>query len=295
MAKAIVTLVIGDKHHNLWRKLALPSWQRYAARHGYEIIAIERPLDESEFAKRRNVTWQKLLVLDHSEVRRFERVLWLDSDIVINDLTAPCPVDQTPPELVGAVADQALLSHPALAGPFSRINHWPGTSEELARAGYQINGLAPAGDFYLNSGTLVLSRDHRTLLQEVYAASEDGGRLYDEQFFLSAILLRRRLFHPLDPRFNQLWLDYKHASYAMLRIAPSMLSLCIATALSNCFFLHFAGRHRDMERFDPAVTISGERFSLPPQYMRTIAEEWAGLAAVVERERQNATIEGTPL
>ena len=175
MAKAIVTLVIGDKHRNLWQKLALPSWQRYAARHGYEIIAIERPLDDSEFAKRRNVTWQKLLILDYPEVRRFERVLWLDSDIVINDITAPCPVNQTPAELVDAVADQGAFVSSRLAGPFSRINHWQAHRRRTGPGGLPDQRIGkPAADFYLNSGTLVLSRDHRALLSR--GVCRVGGR-----------------------------------------------------------------------------------------------------------------------
>ena len=282
--KAIVTLIVGQRHAQLWQTLALPSWQRYAARHGYEIVALDRFPDESSFARERHLTWQKMLVLGHPAVARFERVLWLDSDIIINDAVAPCPVEQTPPERVGAVADQALLSHPALATPFARINHAQGGVAEVARAGYRVNGLEPPCDFWLNSGVLVLSPAiHRELFEEIYRGSKPLANVYDEQFPLTYELVRRGLYQPIDPRFNQLWLEYKAASYPLLRVAPALLSMCVATALDNSFFLHFAGRHQDLARFDPRVQVSADRFALPPDYIRGVAQEWGAFAALIER------------
>lgn len=277
-SKAMVTLVMGDEHRNLWQSLARPSWERFAARHGYEMIVLDRPLDDSPPAMRRSLTWQKLLAPGHPRVREFDRVLWIDSDILIHDAIAPCPIEQTPTDRIGAVPDQALLSHPSLAIPFSRVNHWNGAAADLARAGYRSHGIEPPADFWFNSGVLTLSAAHRELLEEVYRAWPISGNLYDEQFPLSNEILRRGLYHPLDPRFNQLWLDYKHGAYGFLRIAPAMMPLCIAMALRNCFFLHFAGRRHDMSHFDPKVSAGDDRFDLPPEYVRRVAGEWSALA-----------------
>src|SRR6185437_2993264 len=112
MGKAIVTLVAGDSYQRLWNLYSRPSWERYAARHSYRLIVLDRALDESaQWGAERSLAWQKLLILGRPELQGVDRVLWLDSDIVIND-AAPCAVDGVPEEKIGAVQDQCLLSHP---------------------------------------------------------------------------------------------------------------------------------------------------------------------------------------
>src|SRR6185437_4094607 len=150
MSKAIVTLVVGEPHASVWRSKALPSWERFARRHGYEIVVFDDLLDDSPAGRERSPSWQKLLTLAHPRVEPFERVLWLDADIIVNDAAAPCPVEQTPPQLVGAVVDQVLGRHPPLAAVLARINNnFPGGPAELARYLYEGNGLSVAGEFLL--------------------------------------------------------------------------------------------------------------------------------------------------
>jgi hypothetical protein len=69
MTKAIVTLAVGDEYRALWNAKARPSWERYAARHGYELIALHEPIDTSPLG-RRPMSWQKLLVLGASASER---------------------------------------------------------------------------------------------------------------------------------------------------------------------------------------------------------------------------------
>jgi hypothetical protein len=104
MTKAIVTLVVGAKHLSLWNAHARPSWEHYARRHGYRMLVFDQLLDASPLGAQRSPAWQKLLVLGRQELKAFDRVLWLDCDIVISD-SAPCAVEHVPVEKVGAVPD----------------------------------------------------------------------------------------------------------------------------------------------------------------------------------------------
>ena len=100
VANALVTAIIGEKHRSLWETHARESWQRYAARHGYEIVLITEPLDKSEFGRSRHVAWQKLLLFSLPGIERFERVAWVDSDIIINAAMAPDLFEGVPAEIL---------------------------------------------------------------------------------------------------------------------------------------------------------------------------------------------------
>lgn len=284
MSKAIVTLAVGEAFASLWQSKARPSWERYAARHGYELIVLEEPLDTSPLGQR-PMSWQKLLALSHPRVAGFERVLWIDGDVIINDASAPCAVSQTPPDRVGAVQDLALLSHPSLAEPFERANHWNGTNATLAQEIYRRNGLAAPAPFILNCGVLVLSRSHRELLEQVYRAAPQGPYSYYEQVGLSHALLSRGLYHPISPRFNALWLEYRHATYPFVGALPALLPLCIAVALRNAYFLHFAGFREDMLGHDPNLVAGAEGIGVSGATLRGLAAALLGTAERLENRK----------
>src|SRR5215208_6072431 len=105
MSKAIVTAIIGDKHRNLWERHARDSWERYARRHGYEIVLVEDVIDSTDVGKSRSVPWQKLLIFSQPRIAGFERVVWIDADVVINDADAPDVAAGVPLEKIAAVED----------------------------------------------------------------------------------------------------------------------------------------------------------------------------------------------
>src|SRR5215469_15572908 len=88
MKAAIVTLAIGDAYLNRWRAYCKPGWSRYAERHNFELIVIDRPLDQTPRAAARSPAWQKCLVLRPDIAGSFDRIVWIDSDVLINDRRA---------------------------------------------------------------------------------------------------------------------------------------------------------------------------------------------------------------
>jgi lipopolysaccharide biosynthesis glycosyltransferase len=277
MSKAIVTAIIGDKYRKPWEQHARESWQRYARRHGYEIVLVEEPIDTSELGKRRSMPWQKLLIFSQPRIAGFERVVWIDADIVINDADAPDVAEGVPLEKIAAVEDQALLSHPALASVFQKLNPQQGSgNESRARVRYLAADLSPRFDRFFNTGVLVLSpRHHREVFEHVYRHHRETPDSFAEQMALSWEMLERDLFSPLDARFNVLWIEYKFAFYQFLRAFGALGGLCVANALANSFFLHFAMHPQDMALVNPAIKVSWDGLSFPREMLNQLEQNIA--------------------
>lgn len=79
-SKAIVTLAIGNNFLERWKSLCQLNWQQYADKHGYALVCIDTPLDNSERAQQRSPSWQKCLILSQEFAQQYERVVWIDSE-----------------------------------------------------------------------------------------------------------------------------------------------------------------------------------------------------------------------
>lgn len=101
---AIVSMVIGERFRCQWVELCQAEWINYAKRHGFDIIMINHPLDDSTRAASRSPAWQKLLILDQPWALKYERIVWLDSDILINP---------TAPNILGSVPDHSHIGVPS--------------------------------------------------------------------------------------------------------------------------------------------------------------------------------------
>jgi hypothetical protein len=260
--KAIVTMTLGDEFVDLWQRYCRPNWEMYARRHGYDIINIDAPLDDSERAQRRFAGWQKCLILRPDIAGRYERVVWMDSDIVINPEQSPCIASEVPPDMVGAV-DAFSCPTSAL---FGLAMH---RYAEVEPDGHALG--ADAFEYYLmygfprgfagvvQSGVLVLSNKHRQAMEDVYDKYEEkpgGAAWHGEMRPLSYELLKTGLVHWIDNRFNVSWPIYKCLHYPFLldaepRDLPS-LKACVNVAYLNNYFLHFPGnKYPDMTLVEP--------------------------------------------
>src|SRR6266571_5654160 len=89
MKAAIVTLAIGDAYLNRWRAHCESGWSRYAERHGLELIVIDKPLDQTFRAAARSPAWQKCPVLRPDIAGSFDRIIWIDSDVLSSTIARP--------------------------------------------------------------------------------------------------------------------------------------------------------------------------------------------------------------
>jgi hypothetical protein len=253
MRTAIVTIAIGAEHEAYWWRHCRHNWQSYADRCGYDLIPIHKPLDDSNRAAGRSPAWQKLLVLRLEIAGKYDRIVLLDSDIVINR-DAPPIVPLVPLPAIGAVISGGAI-HPALRNMFLRRTGVPGCqyasrkpddriSRDHARNYYTAAGLTPF-DRIINTGVLVLASDyHSDLCERIYALDVPETRSY-EQIHLSHAILSAGLLHELDARWN--WVLYEvmvaHAPHVLNltgREFEEQASIVALVEFDNAFFLHFA-------------------------------------------------------
>lgn len=230
MKTAVCTLVIGERFQNLFSKYSEQSWRAYAQEHGYELLVFDKPFAD---LPGKSFAWQKLLLLDQPDLRDFDRIVWLDADIIIKRGAPPLEV---PP---------GKLGH-ALERPFTGD----------ARSWYEYFSLPPAPEV-IQTGVLSLEHAHAPILRSALGYPET--RMF-EMPALSLQIARSGLGHRLDPRFNAVpmtimldrlprWmLENKpikellwHSHYPPLRRA-------LREACEQNWFIHAAGAKRDLAR-----------------------------------------------
>jgi hypothetical protein len=247
---AIVSVVIGETYEAMWGQLCAASWIAYVERMGFDLIVFKARLDPADA---RSPAWQKLLILALPWMQRYERVVWLDSDIIISPGAPDILEFAGPPEKVGLVLEGARLSpaeqqvylerlHKMIAPPDSLDYLW--SNSQIAA--YHADGLPPHGELY-NTGVMVLSpRHHTELLRGVYECPE-RTRLY-EQAHLSHLLIEGGLAHEISPRFNwgimesmRLYLDEEVLAGLSENALGGIVTALVRAEMRNAYFLHFYG------------------------------------------------------
>lgn len=279
-SQAIVTLAIGEKYVQQWKQLCEQNWRVYADQYGYDIICIDTPLDTSERAKKRSPAWQKCLILSQDFSQKYERIIWVDSDILINHAIAPNITQNVPLEKIGAVETWSGPTPELYAEALERMTQYcqilgyPTIANPQARDYYKNYGLPPDFDTVVQTGVMVFSpQHHREILEQVYNNYEEkpGGEWNYEMRPLSYELLKANLVHWIDYRFNNIWTTDKYLFYPFLletkrnlftkikNKLPSFLKksakdeylrYCVNTSFMNSYFLHFAGAAHEMKLVD---------------------------------------------
>ena len=273
-SKAIVTLAIGEPYYGHWKRFCENNWKTYAQKYGYDLVCLHRPLDESQRAQSRSPSWQKCLILTQDSLRQYHRIVWLDSDILINPHTAPDICDGIPENKIGGTEDINFSRSESIASARyleRAFKFWPGAIiNRTAQEYYSRFGLPDDCPLCMNTGVLVMSPQHRDLLEYVYYSyDERGGREWHmEMRPLSYHIAKSGQAHWIDSRFNLMWPYLEIMYYPFLlhatrnangkgrrfsilgdgvaglfreRISRKSLSDCLNAAFHLSYFLHFGG------------------------------------------------------
>ncbi|MBD1217750.1 MAG: hypothetical protein H9536_10600 [Aphanizomenon flos-aquae Clear-A1] len=282
-SKAIVTLLIGQKYQERWKTICAKNWQQYADKHGYDLVCIDKPLDNSARAQNRSPAWQKCLILGDERVKNYDRVVWIDSDILINP-NSPCVVSQVPDKYkIGAVemfSGPLNESFPKTSGEsemlIDRAKQYWGWSFRTGKEWYNRSDLPSDFNNVVQTGMIVLSPNyHHEILEFTYKNYEQHKNASFEMESLSYELVKTNSVHWLDYRFNRLWIECMLRDYPFLLQSISSESkiirglrcltenvynpngkitkYCLTTALLNNFFLHFAGTSQFMSSVNTNV------------------------------------------
>lgn len=234
----------------MWLQVFAGSWAKYAARHGYDIVPIDRPVDPTPRAAERSPHWQKLLILEHPALAAHDDVVWVDADILINHHTAPCIASAAPGPGIGVVSHlHAMGTGEGLDNRWNRV-FWHGEGWFQGERGpsvaerYALAGLPDDAADMTNTGVLVLKPHHAAFLRQVYDAHGENPRSANEQMALSYEIFRQGLAQPIDPRFNRPWVEDIAQHYPFLFLAENrkdqtLVAHCVNAAYQNAWFLHF--------------------------------------------------------
>ncbi len=281
MKKAIVTLLLGDRFQQMFSEICAPGWTAYCEKWGYELVAIQEPMDPSQRAMDRSPAWQKLLILSQDWSSKYDQIVWVDADILINHELAPDICSVAPLEKVSAVDAYAIPNRASHAVALERLyRDWDRLGvtylDNLSPASYYANrGISGAGTFdaVVQTGVFVCSpKHHRALFEHVYHSYEDthGAEWNYEMPAMSFEIIKNDLHHWIAPQFNHCVADLVSAYYpflfhisqpksALARFVtaaakaagmPTSDGLQLA-ALENIYdlsyFMHFAGNTAPMQ------------------------------------------------
>ena len=248
---AIVTMAIGERYSAKFRKVALPSFLAYAERHQMDVVLIEFPLDQSQHAQQRSPSWQKCLILNQPWSSQYERIIWIDADVVINP-NAPNILDEAGhPWLIAATVNEAQLSDAAWVAFWEGREVPPGPRwlkphQDIAAARahrnrrmYFDDGHDVSYDIMIQGGVWVMSpKYHNKLLLKTY--QHHSAHRWYEQTVLSKNILESGAFQEITPRYNWLF-GFTVDSYvgAGEAIPRDYLWRIIRGEYNKAYFLHF--------------------------------------------------------
>jgi len=275
--KAIVTLAIGKKYEKMFNKYCRKNWQEYCNKFGYELIVITEALDKTERASKRSPSWQKLLILSQEWSNKYERIVWVDSDIIINSVNAYDISIGVPVEKVGATETYSLLGEEIYSIAMGRlVNFWNKNNipnlealtpnEYYTKRGIKythINKLVQCGVFVSSPFY------HREIFENIYYNYEDsyGAEWNYEMPYMSYELLKADKVHWISNRFNfsvgevmtafypQIWLKSRktiiHIVLDILSRSFGLRRRDLKKSLNNVYtlsiFMHFAACSKYMK------------------------------------------------
>lgn len=263
--RAVVTMAVGDSYVADFLAHTRPTWERYCAHHGVDLIVLTEPIDPAWQAGRKSVHWQKLLIGSLPRLRDYAMLAWMDADILINYRRAPSVFDAVRDGGIGVVdasdwfhrSDDTFNIHSRylILNTFMKRKMGGALPKGVAKvtvtdgdlaAYYRFLGFEAGPDRMINTGLLVFSpAAHADFLAGVYARY-DRDYMDFENTPLSYELQRSGRAEYIDPRFNVMWSAVAAEHYPFLfdpevtAADPELLGRCANTAFCNAYFLHFA-------------------------------------------------------
>lgn len=152
--EAFVTLVVGARYRRLYDRHVRDTHERLARRTGRPLVVLDEDALPPSRVDHPHPSWRKLRIFEAERTRAFDRLCWLDADVVAMD-GAPDPL-----EVPGAgwlAVDNDAFGDPVQAAA-DREWHWTCPPERAPRR-------------LINTGVMVLEREpHAPLLRAVHDA-----------------------------------------------------------------------------------------------------------------------------
>ena len=179
-SKCMMSIVIGERFTKDWNHYCKDSWREYAQKHNYDLLIFDAPLDSSTRSLNRSPSWQKCLAINHPALKKYEQVVWVDADVLINPTTAPDICATVPHHKIGGTNAYSVYNtamHDHLYEEYLAFSQTRNQKRFISREGreyYRLYGIDTEIQDVIQCGILVLNPDiHAPLFQEVYDRYEE--------------------------------------------------------------------------------------------------------------------------
>lgn len=293
----LVTIAIGDKYLDGWKKLSLPLWLKYCEKNDLGIIVIVGDLIDKEHHNWKKATWQKLLLgsaLKKMQIE-IENVCYLDTDILINP-HAPSVFKDYDSDTIGLVSLRNNLPYPIdetlRREAFLRHTHYSNdypldsalfiSTENL----YKYHDLEPQEDIFCAGFFLFNIKKHAEMMEKWFhkypkdVESITGG---GDQTHLNFEFLNWGKVSWLDYRFQAIWVYEMAWKYPFLykfgRDNTLLIRECIESSLYTNYFLHFAGSWYESNMWEVGHILSDlDKYEEMERYYEYLKTEVTGKA-----------------
>lgn len=255
----IVTLAIGKKFFNDWKKYSLPSWKLYCKKNDIGIICFDKELISRKHKKWKKIIWQQLLIGSALKNYNVENICYVDTDILINPFSPnifnkynkkkfliSSNINNLPYDLnivkkrVAFYRKEFLNNkYPLDSGLFANLNRL-----------YRFSNLEPQKD-EICSGVYVYNiKYHANLLERWFylydnkVVSMTSGGI---QIHLGYHIIKTNNYELLDYKFQAYWMYEMVMNYPFLYFTKNekIITECVTASIMNNYFLHFAGAWSD--------------------------------------------------
>ena len=212
MKCAIATIAIGENHQSAYETIFKPSVQRYADRHGYDLIVFPDYIGDDKYRDLRFVTFMKMLLPYSEAIRGYDKVMVLDVDILVNAKTPPFHTIDTGGKI--GVVDEWCQPSREERVKFQIINGL----ETSAREYYALADFRLESEILINSGVFICTpRVHGAFFRDIVGRHiEMQGRhprgLHFEQAMFGYELQTNDLAHLLPGAWNRLWPHHRRTA-----------------------------------------------------------------------------------
>jgi hypothetical protein len=227
MKKAIVTLAIGEKYIKLFDQFCRKNWTNYCKKYDFDLIVIKKYLDGSDRAIKRSPAWQKLLICSQDWSIKYDHLVWIDADILINYENADDICKNIPINKISAVEAWSIPNRRVHDISLKRLyNYWDKVGIEYINnfepdLYYKKRGIFTGNgiEAVMQTGVFACSPTyHKDLFEHIYYSYEDthGAEWNYEMPAMSYEIIKNNLQNWIIPEFNYCVTDIASAYYPFI-------------------------------------------------------------------------------
>ena len=257
--KALVTIAIGDQHRTQFEESILPTWLEYAANNNLGVIAFIDDLVPKNSMHWKKPTWQKMLLPQalRSQFPKIDLVCYLDTDVLINPIAPSIFLEHQP----GKVASVSLRHNL----PFEREHIF--RKLNLLRKQYSYPEYPLDSALHISLSNLYSHHNLKVQKDEVcagvllfnpieveadftkwfysYDSSVETITNGGDQTHFNFHLQESGILHTINYKWQKIWSFEVAEKYPFLFYDNfeniELIHTCIRSAMSEAYFLHFAG------------------------------------------------------